>query len=459
MLRGVFGLAVAYTLGAAAASGEDVGWAEVRELLSHDESSREASLESLRKARDPTLLAGLNDLLYYYVVVRDRARFQEISALMEDIAGESMGDNPRRVWTEWIGRHQEIEPQDGYLAFKRFVFERYDRAFRGFLQARFTFRVRPEEIEWGGVGKDGIPALDQPGFIPGAEAKYLKEDDRVFGVYWNGEAKAYPHNILDAHEMANDVVGGLHVSLSYCTLCGSGILYNGEHPSREGKKPFTFGSSGLLYRSNKLMYDRPTNSLWNNLTGEPVAGRLAESGLRLEKIPLVVSTWGEWRKRHPDTLVLDADNTGFERDYSKSPYEEYFSSDGTMFPVWLRNDALEVKSWVFALVINGTPKAYPLELLKEEGITHDELGGEPIVLVTNRSSGAVRAYETKGRRFVFISKEGSNELGEEGGSARWKIAEDALVSSSGERLARIPGHKAFWFGWYAFYPTTEIYGE
>ena len=129
MLRRVFGLAIACTLGGTVASGKDIGWAELRELLSHDESSRKAALESLRSARDPTLLAGLNDLLYYYVVVRARARFQEISALMEDITGESMGDNPRRVWTEWIGRHKEIEPQDGYLAFKRFVFERYDRAF------------------------------------------------------------------------------------------------------------------------------------------------------------------------------------------------------------------------------------------------------------------------------------------------------------------------------------------
>ena len=148
MLRGVFGLAFACTLGGTAASGQDVGWAEVRALLSHDESSRKPALESLRKARDPTLLAGLNDLLYYYVVVRDRARFQEISALMEGIAGESMGDNPRRVWTEWIGRHQEIEPKDGYLAFKRFVFERYDRCpFSKLDQAKLLAKPAIHELD------------------------------------------------------------------------------------------------------------------------------------------------------------------------------------------------------------------------------------------------------------------------------------------------------------------------
>ena len=198
-----------------------------------------------------------------------------------------------------------------------------------------------------------LPQIQHPAGHP--HAKYIRGKDRVFGVYINGDARAYPHRILDWHEMTNDVVGETPVSLSYCTLCGSGILYDG----RVEKQQYTFGSSGLLYRSNKLMYDNQTHSLWSNLTGEPISGKLANSGIKLKMLPVVVTTWWEWVKLHPDTQVLDLD-TGYELDYSQSPYEEYFRSDDTMFPVWLQSDRLKNKDWVFALIVNGKPKAYPV---------------------------------------------------------------------------------------------------
>ncbi len=432
-----------------------VSWDRVNELFSHVEAVRDGALRALAEARDPSLMAGLNDVLYYHYVVREPRNAEKIEKVMEAIAGEKV-KNPRRGWAEWIGRHQEIQPKEGYLAFKRSVFERYDLKFRGFLNPSFPFRIRPEEIEWGGVPKDGIPALDRPGFVEVGKTTFWKDEERVFGLSLGGEVKAYPHRILDAHEMANDVVGGRHVSLAYCTLCGSGILYAGDHPSRTGKPPFTFGSSGLLYRSNKLMYDRPTNSLWNQLTGEPVSGPLAESGIRLSMLPLVVTTWGEWKKEHPDTLVLDPRRTGFNRDYEKSPYESYFESSETMFPVWLTSDRLKTKEVVFAIIVNGSPKAYPVKLLKREGLTHDEVGGKPIVLLTNRRSGAVRAFETAGKRFKDA---GGGRLVEEGRGTVWKVDEESLVGENGEKLPRIAGHNAFWFGWYAFFPTTEIYGR
>ena len=434
--------------------GAQVSWNRVGELFSHVEAVREEAHRALVEAKDPSLLAGLNDVLYYHYVAREPRNAGKIEKTMAAIAGEKVGRNPRKGWAEWLGRHQEIQPQKGYVAFKRSVFERYDPKFRGFLDPLSHFRIRPEEIEWGGVTKDGIPALDRPGFIEAAKTTFWKDEERVFGIYLGGEAKAYPHRILDAHEMANDVVGGRHVSLAYCTLCGSGILYDADHPSRGGGEPFTFGSSGLLYRSNKLMYDRPTNSLWNQLTGEPVSGRLAESGIRLSVLPLVVTTWGEWRKEHPDTLVLDPGKTGFRRDYEKSPYESYFESSETMFPVWLTSDRLKMKEVVFALVVNGKPKAYPIEILKREGLTHDAVGGKPIVLVTSRRSGAVRAFESAGKKFRVA---GEGRLVEEITGTHFTIEEENLVAETGEQLPRIAGHNAFWFGWYAFFPTTEIY--
>jgi hypothetical protein len=203
------------------------------------------------------------------------------------------------------------------------------------------------------------------------------------------------------------------------------------------------------------MYDRPTNSLWNNLTGEPVSGRLAESGIELERLPLVVTTWGEWKKEHPETLVLDPTKTGFARPYDESPYASYFASPDTMFPVWLRNDRLETKEIVFALIVNGQPKAYPIEVLKKEPVVHDEIRGKPVLLLTNPRSGAVRAYETRGKRF---EPEG-DALKDVSSGDRFRIDEDFLTSPSGETLPRIAGHNAYWFGWFAFYPTTEIYGQ
>jgi len=433
---------------------QEVGWGDVEKLLSDHDGTRKEAIEAIEEASDLSLVAGLNDVMYLYYVGRNGRRANEISELLEELTGETPGESPRRFWGEWVGRHEDVEPKTGYLAFKRSIFVNYDAAFRGYLNPRFKFRIRPEEIEWGGVPKDGIAALDEPGFIPADEADYLPDEERVFGVFINGQAKAYPHLILDPHEMSNDVVGGVPVSLSYCTLCGSGILYRGDHPSRAGKKPFTFGSSGLLYRSNKLMYDRPTNSLWNNLTGEPVAGRLAESGIKLDMLPLVVTTWGEWRAKHPDTLIVDVTNTGFERDYSKSPYEEYFASPDTMFPVWLDDDALEAKDIVFAIIVNGRPKAYPIEGLKQEGLTHDAIRGKEIVIVTNPRSGAARAYESRGLRFT-LAEDGS--LVDDESGERWEVHEDYLVSKSGRGLDRLPAHNAYWFGWYAFYPTTDLY--
>jgi hypothetical protein len=156
---------------------------------------------------------------------------------------------------------------------------------------------------------DGIPPLENAPMIPAAEADYLLDEEPVFGVVVNGEARAYPLRIVDNHEMANDVIGGVPVSIAYCTLCGAAIAYDGRGPDGQ---TITFGTSGFLYRSNKLMYDRPTRTLWNQLTGESVLGELADTDIRLDILPIVLTAWADWLAQHPDTLVLDRD-TAFIR--------------------------------------------------------------------------------------------------------------------------------------------------
>ena len=185
-----------------------------------------------------------------------------------------------------------------------------------------------EEVVWGGVALDGIPALVNARMLPADEADYITPTELVFGVEINGDARAYPLRILDWHEMANDVVGGVPVALAYCTLCGAGVLFD----TRVGDATYEFGSSGFLMRSNKLMYDRTTYTLWNQLTGEPVLGKLADGSIELKRLPVVVSTWQAWHARHPDTQVLSLE-TGHLRDYTPgNPYGSYFASPDTMFP-------------------------------------------------------------------------------------------------------------------------------
>ena len=185
-----------------------------------------------------------------------------IANALQVLTGEEIG-NSWHEWILWQEDHPEIKPFDGFAEYKAWAFSQIDPDFRLFLYDGIAHDIRLEEIVWGGVRKDGIPALVNPKLIPPLAANYLTPDELVFGVAINGDVRAYPLRILDWHEMFNDVVGGIPVALAYCTLCGSGILYETTVEGRE--KPFVFGSSGFLYRSNKLMYDRE-----NKLVVEPV---------------------------------------------------------------------------------------------------------------------------------------------------------------------------------------------
>jgi hypothetical protein len=271
--------------------------------------------------------------------------------------------------------------------------------------------------------------------------------------------------------MANDVVGGVPVSVAYCTLCGAAIAYNGQASDGE---TYTFGSSGFLYRSNKLMYDRQTRTLWNQLTGEPVLGELVNADITLDLLPVVLTTWQEWQNQHPDTLVVDVE-TGFPRNYTAgAAYGNYFADSGTMFPVAQRSGLLAPKAQIYALRVEGTPKAYPLQDLADERVVNDTIDATNLVLVaanglvqvegdnqyvgevTYQAGGEVRAYARADHS--FSSAPTADELLDDKGQS-WQVTEDALLGPNGETLSRLPGHLAYWFGWYAFFPDTQVYGR
>ena len=261
--------------------------------------------------------------------------------------------------------------------------------------------------------------------------------------------------MLSWHELLNDTVGGHPITLSFCTLCGSGILYSAV--DEDGKR-LMFGTSGLLYRSNKLMFDRATLSLWSNLTGEAVVGQRAEEGAALTMLPMTLTRWDVWRQRYPDTSIMRpnpaaAQRTGYR--YVEGAADQ--ARAGVEFPVWRQSDALERNARIYALRINDEAKAYPLEKLRAERIVHDTLGGRDIALVHDPASDAVRVYERRGRRFEAPDETPLRQLRADDGSTWW-IAENGLVpDAGGEVLPRVPGHAAFWFGWYAFYPDTGVY--
>lgn len=221
-----------------------------------------------------------------------------------------------------------------------------------------------------------------------------------------------------------------------------------------------FGTSGMLFRSNKLMYDRVTETLWHQFLGVPVVGPLANSGIRLEVIPNVLTTWGEWLAQHPDTSVI-SDDTGvysaeayLPEENPRSIYFSYRAASGTMFPVASIDEALPIKQRVFGLEFADRARAYSLDSLAQVPVLNDHLGGQDIVIVTV-SSGGSRAYDRQGLEFQ-ISSEGMLQSKD---GRTWRVFEDALENTEdpSQRLPRLPSRDAYWFGWQAFYPETELY--
>ena len=234
----------------------------------------------------------------------------------------------------WQEKNPNFVPHPSFRYLKIELFSRIDPEFLRFVGGPRSLpenmKIRLEEITWGGVRVDGIPSLDNPNLIQASAASYMQDNDLVFGVAINDDVRAYPLRIMGWHEMFNEVIGGVPVALAYCTLCGAGILFETDIEGQE--TPLIFGSSGFLYRSNKLMFHRQTDSLWNQFTGEPTNCPLVDSGIKLKIRPVVITSWAEWKKKHPQTKVLSLD-TGHSRDYaSGAVYNSYFSSPDLMFP-------------------------------------------------------------------------------------------------------------------------------
>jgi hypothetical protein len=429
-------IALLFTLLTQPACSEDIA-AQANSLLDPNPARRASATRALGDSHDPAAVAPLIQSLYWAPDKEQR----DIIAALAALTGERF--DSWFDWQVWEQGQPNLAPFAGYDAWLARALGRIDPAFQRFVHAGLTHRIRLEEIVWGGVRVDGIPALDRPRMTTVAAAGWLGDDDLVFGVAIGADVRAYPQRIVDWHEMVNDVVGGVPVSLAYCTLCGAAILFDAR---AEGRAPFAFASSGLLYRSNKLMYDRQTDSLWDQFTGEPVTGQLAGSGLRLAVLPLVTTSWRGWRRLHPETLVLSK-QTGFARDYRPgAAYGAYVASNALLFPAAVADPAHQ-KQFAFGLLVPGGVKVWPLPRFDGGAVINDHVGLLDVVLIGDAGERTVRAYEARGHRFAPAER--ADQLRES--HELWTITEAALVGPRGEKLRRLPGHLGYRFAWDGFF--------
>jgi hypothetical protein len=272
--------------------------------------------------------------------------------------------------------------------------------------------IPPSEIFRGGPPRDGIPAIDQPVFIS-SKSTDLDDQAYVLGINFNGVAKAFPINIMNYHEIVNDDFGGDKVVITYCPLCGSGI---GFKSTLDGKA-LTFGVSGLLYNSDVLLYDRQTESLWSQIMSLAVTGPM--KGTVLCMIPTENTTWGNWKRRFPESMVL-SEKTGHARDYSRTPYIGYDKNENIYFPVSANSNTFHPKEKVIGVSVNGKYKAYPFsELAKIASPIEDTFAKKNIIIYYDAKTESARATASDGEQLHYFT--------------------------------------AFWFAWYTFHPRTKVF--
>ena len=274
--------------------------------------------------------------------------------------------------------------------------------------------IAPNEIDHGGPGRDGIPALDYPIFLEGAlRGSEILPNDRVMGVSYNGIAKAYPIRILEHHEIVNDTFALTPLTITFCPLCGTGMVFQAE----AANKVLNFGVSGLIYNSDMLLYDRNTQSLWSQVMKKAVTGPL--QGTNLVQVPAQYTTWAGWLQQHPDSLLLSTD-TGFERDYEASPYAEYKRLPMVRYATLHADWRLSAKTWVVGITAGDEALALPFEELdkldKPLAVT---VGGTPLEIRWDKTASAARAFDEGGKEF--------------------------------------PVTASYWFAWVAFHPATTLY--
>ena len=323
------------------------------------------------------------------------------------------------------------------------------------------------KIRSGGPPPEGIPAIDRPVFAPIGEIEFLSDREPVMVVTLDGETKAYPAQILMWHELVNDTVANKPVTVSFCPLCNSAIAYN----RILGNRILDFGTSGSLFNSALVMYDRQTGSLWSHFTGEAVAGALA--GERLELLPMSTVSYADFKSAHPDGVVLTTD-TGWVRQYGVNPYVAYDTeSSSPYFPVEGDDDRLQAKTRVIGVRGETDAVAVSLATLWQNGTVQLDLEGRPIVVwvkpgtASSLNTALISEGTDIGATGVFVAEadgqsltftvDGDEFVDDQTGS-RWNVLGNAVSGRlEGTSLEPVEHVDTFWFAWVAFQPDALLF--
>ncbi len=403
---------------------EEVALAVARSIASVG-NPEPAAIRALGDTGDPRVLWVLSDWLRiaFDVEIYDAATdaADELSGLdlraMDDFSWGPLTDH----LIAW-----DLPAFDGYVDTKAAIYRFIEPGWAPFFEdadADIDWRL----VSWGGVRIDDrpagatgpcpngcIPALDDPALTPASEGDWYPDDAIVFGVQIGDEVVAFPRNIMEVHEMVNATIGGRRVAMPYCTLCGAAQVFFTDADGG-GTGEIVMRTSGLLHRSNKVMYDLTTQSVFDTFTGRAVSGPLHDAGTQLEQATVVTTTWAEWRDAHPDTTIV-AEDGGIGRSYDLDPLGGR-DDDGPIFPIGDRDDRLGVHDQVLGVILaDGTPVAFPAD----EALAALDAGEE-------------------------VSLAGVHLLPDAGGLP---------ATLAGEPLA---SHQAGWFAWSQFHPDTLLW--
>lgn len=335
----------------------------------------------------------------------------------------------------------------------------------------FTRRVVPlTEIVSGGPPKDGIPAIDKPRFESVAEVeRWLNDREPVIVVEAGNLARAYPLQILVWHEIVNDRIGELPIAVTFCPLCNTALVFDRRHAERT----LDFGTTGRLRHSDLVMYDRQTETWWQQATGEGLVGRYA--GDTLHMIASQTMSWSEFRRAHPRGLVLSR-RTGYNRAYGRNPYVGYDAPGGSPLAEFFRaklDARLPAMERVVAVRVGSDAAGYPFSVLREKNVANDLVGGTPIVvfwaagtasaldrdrIAEGRDVGASGVFDrrVRGRTLTFEWQDGAFRDKQTGSS--WTLTGRAVKGPlQGARLTPVPAGDYFWFAWAVFRPDTRVW--
>jgi hypothetical protein len=332
----------------------------------------------------------------------------------------------------------------------------------------FSQRIVPySEFISGGPPKDGIPSIDNPKFISVAEAdQWLADPEPVQMVDINGDARAYPLQILMWHEIVNDIVSDQSVAVTYCPLCNTALVFNATLPDG---RVLDFGVTGKLRFSDLVMYDRQTESWWQQITGEAIVGEL--TGTRLEFIPSPIVSWSQFKAARPDGKVLSRD-TGFRRPYGENPYTGYDSGQPRLFN-GPEDDRLRATERVATVSIGDVDLAFPFSMLEQDPVVHYQASNVEIVVFYRKGtasaldSGLIAQGRDVGSTGIFIPKVNGQPLtfemrdgqfqDRETGST-WNLLGEAVAGPlKGQTLEPVAHGNHFWFSWAVFKPDTIVY--